>query len=702
MSIEPRNLTAQLHHRAAGNPPSTLPDSAISNCFPGLEFDFRNIWRRVFEGIEIHEASGFVVRAEGALSRARGPLPARRGGRAEPASASRGPTGDRGGRRTPGIAWLEWSNFLADVLADSVGELVPAEFFDIAPPQTSETVELRVRPLFVRSPVTGRGDAADRRGARRAGRADPEPVLALAERLPRVRLLLLGRQPARLRQRRADRAGRQHRQQLDGPQPRAQGATSPTTRTTRGSSATRTSSATGRDCCGSSSRAATMTELFELSRPAYAACASGRQRGRPAPVRAERQPALRRRRRRPGTGWSELQRAGDDGALADAADPSSGWTRRPTSTTRRSPIRRFGRCRWPSRRSATSAAPTATPTAAASAARPRTCRRTTALASVDLLLSRVGRGRAGQPGLPRRRAAAQPRRAPRRHRAGVRSGRRARDRRHLLDHHQRHPADRRRRRLLRGVRLRGDGQPGRDRAGARPAAALPRRPGQLRSRHRPGRAAARPAAADAGLGPGHRHPEQPRAARDAGAASSASGSTASASPRCCAHRPAATSWAGPSWPPCWRRWWPAGRSSSAGWSPVSAIRSPTRSPPCASCTAAPTGPIPAGPAPAISGSPRTAPWPPATGSSAIPQAAFGSVTEGIDRRRQLRWLDERHVHRQQPCSSCWARYLCGGGCHHEVIARGRPACDYIRGWLHWSIGAYARLSAARPDYFSGP
>ena len=80
--------------------------------------------------------------------------------------------------------------------------------------------------------------------------------------------------------------------------------------------------------------------------------------------------------------------------------------------------------------------------------------------------------------------------------------------------------------------------------------------------------------------------------------------------------------------------------------------------------------------------------------------AFGSVTAGIDRRRQLRWLDERHVHRQEPCNSCWARYLCGGGCHHEVIARGRPACDYIRGWLHWSIGAYARLSAKRPDYFS--
>ena len=80
--------------------------------------------------------------------------------------------------------------------------------------------------------------------------------------------------------------------------------------------------------------------------------------------------------------------------------------------------------------------------------------------------------------------------------------------------------------------------------------------------------------------------------------------------------------------------------------------------------------------------------------------ALGDLATGVDRERQARWLGERHVHRQEPCRSCWARYLCGGGCHHEVIARGRPACDYIRGWLHWCIGAYARLLVARPDYFA--
>ena len=76
--------------------------------------------------------------------------------------------------------------------------------------------------------------------------------------------------------------------------------------------------------------------------------------------------------------------------------------------------------------------------------------------------------------------------------------------------------------------------------------------------------------------------------------------------------------------------------------------------------------------------------------------AMGSLDDGVDRRRRADWLAERHVHRQEPCRSCWARYLCGGGCHHEVIRRGRPACDYIRGWLHYCLEAYLRLSA-RPE-----
>jgi uncharacterized protein len=81
------------------------------------------------------------------------------------------------------------------------------------------------------------------------------------------------------------------------------------------------------------------------------------------------------------------------------------------------------------------------------------------------------------------------------------------------------------------------------------------------------------------------------------------------------------------------------------------------------------------------------------------EGAMGNVADGVGREKQNRWLSERHVHFQEPCRSCWARYLCGGGCHHEVIKRGRPACNYIRGWLHYCLQAYLRLLEKRPDYF---
>lgn len=79
---------------------------------------------------------------------------------------------------------------------------------------------------------------------------------------------------------------------------------------------------------------------------------------------------------------------------------------------------------------------------------------------------------------------------------------------------------------------------------------------------------------------------------------------------------------------------------------------------------------------------------------------MGDLTGGIDRDKRNRWLADRHVNLQSPCRECWARYLCGGGCHHEVLQRGRPACDYIRGWLEYCLQAYIRLLEKRPEYFT--
>jgi uncharacterized protein len=78
---------------------------------------------------------------------------------------------------------------------------------------------------------------------------------------------------------------------------------------------------------------------------------------------------------------------------------------------------------------------------------------------------------------------------------------------------------------------------------------------------------------------------------------------------------------------------------------------------------------------------------------------FGSLA-GIDDARRYEHLSARAVDGQEPCRACWARYLCGGGCYHEVAARGRSHCDYIRGWLGFCLEAYAALGSARPDYFA--
>jgi uncharacterized protein len=81
---------------------------------------------------------------------------------------------------------------------------------------------------------------------------------------------------------------------------------------------------------------------------------------------------------------------------------------------------------------------------------------------------------------------------------------------------------------------------------------------------------------------------------------------------------------------------------------------------------------------------------------------YGSLAAGIDDAARLAHLRDRAVDRQEPCRSCWARYLCGGGCYHEVSLRGRTACDHIRGWLAFCLEAYAELSAARPELFDRP
>ncbi|MGN6258414.1 MAG: hypothetical protein ACTHN3_11795 [Solirubrobacterales bacterium] len=181
MKIDPANQTAQLQYRAAGNPPTTQPHSAISNCFPGLEFDFRNIWRRLFEGIELHEAGNLVLSAEGDYERLvehrllmveEAPTVVQLEGPQRPGGAvvSLTPAGN-----PEGVWAMEWSNALAAVLHDHGGKTVTCYFTkekSIEPAgiptdpagkpdhARMRAVELKVRPLFDSGSATGEPLAA--------------------------------------------------------------------------------------------------------------------------------------------------------------------------------------------------------------------------------------------------------------------------------------------------------------------------------------------------------------------------------------------------------------------------------------------------------------------------------------------------------------------------------------------------------------
>jgi len=70
--IFPRNLTARAAYRAVGNPSSTRLESGVGNCYPGLEYDHRNLDRRFFPGLVLE-----FVSQDDALA----PDPARSGAR---------------------------------------------------------------------------------------------------------------------------------------------------------------------------------------------------------------------------------------------------------------------------------------------------------------------------------------------------------------------------------------------------------------------------------------------------------------------------------------------------------------------------------------------------------------------------------------------------------------------------------------------
>jgi uncharacterized protein len=84
---------------------------------------------------------------------------------------------------------------------------------------------------------------------------------------------------------------------------------------------------------------------------------------------------------------------------------------------------------------------------------------------------------------------------------------------------------------------------------------------------------------------------------------------------------------------------------------------------------------------------------------------FGSVSEGVDRDKQLAFLADHHIDRKTDCRTCWARPICAGGCYHEAHTRygttARPNlhyCEWIRGWTHTCLEIYGELAVRNPAF----
>jgi len=165
-----RNRFDQIHHVATGNPVSSRLEMSVGNCTPGLEMDFRAVWRRLFEGVVLREYDNLVmemdppvkqsglpdlvghrllrVDEENMYTQMIGPSPADTRNRTTVMSYTGNPDG---------VLPLEWSNALARILNQSVGKKVTCYFTKTAvwseqalwePEKGHIKVSLKVRPFF--------------------------------------------------------------------------------------------------------------------------------------------------------------------------------------------------------------------------------------------------------------------------------------------------------------------------------------------------------------------------------------------------------------------------------------------------------------------------------------------------------------------------------------------------------------------------
>lgn len=84
---------------------------------------------------------------------------------------------------------------------------------------------------------------------------------------------------------------------------------------------------------------------------------------------------------------------------------------------------------------------------------------------------------------------------------------------------------------------------------------------------------------------------------------------------------------------------------------------------------------------------------------------IGSVSGGVDREKQGKFLVDHHIASKTDCHTCWARPICSGGCYHEAHVRYGSSshanlhyCTWVRSWTHTCLEIYGTLAEKNPKF----
>lgn len=92
--------------------------------------------------------------------------------------------------------------------------------------------------------------------------------------------------------------------------------------------------------------------------------------------------------------------------------------------------------------------------------------------------------------------------------------------------------------------------------------------------------------------------------------------------------------------------------------------------------------------------------------ASIPEFKMGDVFNGLDPAKKQQFDRDLHVDRRETCKSCWARYLCGGGCVYDAqmvngtaLEPNPVACEQIRYTYELAMGMALELQEENTPVF---